>query len=94
MDDVINENDDRPVIAICYDFDKTLSPDDMQTWKFIPMTGMETKEFWDASNERAIENDMDLNLSWMLKMKEESEGKEVFTKQKLNAYGAGIELYP
>ena len=24
--------EDKPVLAICYDFDKTLSPDDMQSF--------------------------------------------------------------
>ena len=27
--------EERPVVAICYDFDKTLSPDDMQAQGFI-----------------------------------------------------------
>ena len=27
-------------MAICYDFDKTLSPDDMQTFTLIPSFGM------------------------------------------------------
>ena len=27
--------EDRPVVAICYDFDKTLSTDDMQAQGFI-----------------------------------------------------------
>lgn len=31
--------EDRPVVAICYDFDKTLSPDDMQAQGFIQKVG-------------------------------------------------------
>ena len=93
-EELSEEVENKPVVAICYDFDKTLSPNDMQAWDFIPKIGMDAKAFWDASNERAKNNDMDINLSWMLKMKEESEGKEVFTKQKLINYGAGIELFP
>lgn len=27
--------EDKPVVAICYDFDKTLSPDDMQAQGYI-----------------------------------------------------------
>lgn len=30
IDKDIRIKEDRPVLAICYDFDKTLSPDDMQ----------------------------------------------------------------
>lgn len=33
---MIKENEpDNPVLAICYDFDKTLSPDDMQAQGYI-----------------------------------------------------------
>ena len=31
--------EDKPVIAICYDFDKTLSPEDMQAQGFIQDIG-------------------------------------------------------
>lgn len=35
-----------PVVAICYDFDKTLSPDDMQAQGFIQSVGYEISKFW------------------------------------------------
>ena len=35
----------RPKIAICYDFDKTLSPDDMQTFTLIPSFGVDKETF-------------------------------------------------
>ena len=37
----------KPIIALLYDFDKTLSPTDMQEYDFIKNLGMSPKEFWD-----------------------------------------------
>ena len=39
-----------PVLAICYDFDKTLSPDDMQAQGFIQSLNVDVNEFWRESN--------------------------------------------
>lgn len=38
--------EDKPVLAICYDFDKTLSPDDMQAQGYIQSVGYDVGEFW------------------------------------------------
>lgn len=62
------ENRTRPRIAICYDFDKTLSPDDMQTFTLIPSFGIDKAVFWEASNRLAIENRMDKNLAWLYEL--------------------------
>lgn len=35
----------KPRMAICYDFDKTLSPDDMQSFTLIPSLGMRPEDF-------------------------------------------------
>lgn len=35
----------KPVVAICYDFDKTLSPDDMQAQGYIQSVGDEVESF-------------------------------------------------
>ena len=35
----------RPILAIMYDFDHTLSPRDMQEYGFIPDLGMEADAF-------------------------------------------------
>lgn len=40
-----NIREKTPRMAICYDFDKTLSPDDMQTFTLIPSLGMDNSEF-------------------------------------------------
>ena len=43
-------------MAICYDFDKTLSPDDMQTFTLIPSFGIKKQEFWDEADDLAKKN--------------------------------------
>ena len=37
-------NENRPIFALMYDFDKTLSPKDMQEYGFIPGIKMEAEE--------------------------------------------------
>lgn len=59
-------------IALCYDFDKTLSPEDMQTYTFIPSVGMESATFFTESNAEAERHHMDRNLAWMKKMLDEA----------------------
>lgn len=83
----------RPVLAICYDFDKTLSPDNMQAQGYIQSVGYDVDRFWAESDQMATENDMDGNLAYMLKMVQESEGKLLFTRQSLAEYGAGVKLF-
>ena len=86
--------EDRPVVAICYDFDKTLSPNDMQAQGYIQSVGYDIGEFWKESNSLAENNDMDQNLAYMYKMVKESEGHFVFNRKTLQEYGAKVKLFP
>ena len=86
--------EDKPVLAICYDFDKTLSPDDMQAQGYIQSVGYDVGEFWTESNELAVKNDMDQNLAYMLLMKKKAAGKVLFTRKALEEYGAKVTLFP
>ena len=86
--------EELPVIAICYDFDKTLTPDDMQAQGFIQSVGYDVPEFWKESNGLAENNDMDQNLAYMFKMMEAAEGQVLFTKDSLKRYGAQVRLFP
>ncbi|MFC2821504.1 MAG: HAD family hydrolase [Sphaerochaeta sp.] len=83
-----------PIIAICYDFDKTLSPEDMQAQGFIQALGFDVKDFWEKSNKLAKENDMDQNLSYMYEMSSESRGSEqCLTRDYLAGYGKKIQFF-
>lgn len=83
-----------PVLAICYDFDKTLSPDDMQAQGYIQEVGYDVKDFWKESNELAEDNDMDQNLAYMYKMVEKAHGKFIFNRSALEDYGSRVRLFP
>ena len=83
-----------PVLAICYDFDKTLSPDDMQAQGYIQSVGYNVADFWAESNELAHENEMDENLAYMFLMIQKAKGKVLFTRKTLQEYGAKVELFP
>lgn len=82
-----------PVLAICYDFDKTLSPDDMQAQGYIQSVGYDVERFWQETNELATKNEMDGNSAYMLKMVKEAEGNLVFTRRALEDYGSRVALF-
>lgn len=87
--------EDKPVLAICYDFDKTLSPDNMQAQGYLQSIGYEkTDEFWAKSNKLAENNDMDQNLAYMYLMLKLADGRIAVNKQKFEDYGAKVKLYP
>ena len=44
------EKGDKPILAICYDFDKTLTPTDMQNQGFIQSLGYDIESIWKNSN--------------------------------------------
>lgn len=86
--------EDRPVLAICYDFDKTLSPDDMQAQGYIQSVGYEVESFWKESNGLAESNDMDQNLAYMYTMIQKARGRFIFNRKTLMDYGAKVSLFP
>ena len=86
--------EEKPVVAICYDFDKTLSPDDMQAQGYIQSVGFDIADFWRETNMLAEKNDMDQNLAYMLKMVKEAEGNLVFSRKTLAEYGSHVSLFP
>lgn len=85
--------DKKPILAICYDFDKTLSPDDMQAQGYIQSVGYNVCDFWKEADILSKDNDMDQNLAYMYKMIEKAQGKLLFTKQTLNDYGSRVTLF-
>ena len=83
-----------PVLAVCYDFDKTLSPDDMQAQGYIQSVGYDVEQFWKESRAFAKAHEMDANLAYMYKMIEEAEGQLVFSKKALMDYVSRVKLFP
>lgn len=86
--------EDRPVLAICYDFDKTLSPNDMQAQGYIQSVEYEVESFWKESNGLAESNDMDQNLAYMYTMIQKARGRFIFNRKTLMDYGAKVSLFP
>ena len=82
------------VLAICYDFDKTLSPTDMQAQGYIQSVGYDVNEFWEKTDALALANDMDSNLAYMYVMMEEARGRLIFNREKLEEYGSRVQLFP
>ena len=85
----------KPIIAIMYDFDKTLCTRDMQEYTFIPSVGMEAHEFWRHVAVVAAEEVMDSILAYMYCMVEVShQSGNPITRESLVTCGKDIEYYP
>ncbi len=86
---MITEN----VLAICYDFDRTLTPYEMQAQGYIQQINENVDEFWALATKLAIDNQMDPNLSYMYLMLNGAKGKFQVKKEKLIEFGAKVKLY-
>ena len=85
----------KAIVAIMYDFDKTLSTKDMQEYGFIPKLGLSAKEFWNESGALARQEQMDSILAYMrLMLKKASEKSLPVTRDKFVELGKDIEYYP
>ena len=85
----------QPIVALLYDFDKTLCTTDMQNYAFIPSLGMTPAEFWEVANAFGRRNRIDGILAYMYTMIRESQAKGLpFTRQDLVEKGRNIVLFP
>lgn len=85
----------RPVIAIMYDFDKTLCTKDMQEYTFIPNVGMKASDFWDESGTLSKEKKMDGILAYMYLMLDKARSSHIkIQREEFVKLGADLELYP
>lgn len=85
---------ERPIVAIMYDFDKTLCTKDMQDYSFIPSLGMTESEFWSFANELGTNEHMDSVLAYMYAMVKMSKDRNIpLLRQKLVDMGKNVELY-
>lgn len=83
-----------PIVAIMYDFDRTLCTKDMQDYSFIPSLGMTESEFWHFSNSLAQKEHMDSILAYMYAMVKFSKDKDIpLLREKLVNMGKNVELF-
>lgn len=86
---------DRPIVALLYDFDKTLCTQDMQNYAFIPSLGMEPADFWQEANVFGRKEHMDGILAYMYTMLRKSREKGLpLNRQALVEKGRDIVLFP
>lgn len=85
----------KPTIAIMYDFDKTLTTRDMQEYTFIPKLGMQAPAFWDKANALAEEQKMDSILAYMKLMLDESKKRsQPIRREDFVSLGSNLEFFP
>ena len=84
----------KPIVALIYDFDNTLSTRDMQEFTFIPALGLEASEFWKKTDEIAHNSEMDHILSYMYLMAKEAKNKNIsLSREALREMGKDVQFF-
>ncbi|MCQ2914494.1 MAG: haloacid dehalogenase-like hydrolase [Alphaproteobacteria bacterium] len=81
-------------MAICYDFDGTLAPGNMQEYGFIESIGKEPQDFWNTVNSLAKNQGMDGISCCMYFMLKEAKYRDIAIKREdFNKLGKNITLF-
>ena len=84
----------KPIACLIYDFDKTLSPNNMQEYGFLPGLGIAPDDFWAECRAFSLEHKMDGILTYMYKMVEKSRGVMPLTREALGKLGETVAFFP
>lgn len=84
----------RPIVALIYDFDGTLSPGNMQEFGFIQAVGKTPEQFWTMSDTLATGQDASNVLAYMKMMFDEARKNGIsLRRESFRGFGADIELF-
>ena len=84
----------RPIVALIYDFDGTLSPGNMQEFGFIQAVGFSPSEFWEESNRIASGQDASDVLSYMKQMFDAAKASGIkLRRESFREFGSMIGLF-
>ena len=84
----------KPIVALIYDFDGTLSPGNMQEFGFIQAVGKTPKEFWTMSDGLAAGQDASNVLSYMKMMFDEAKDNGITLRRSdFRKFGKDIQLF-
>jgi phosphoserine phosphatase len=84
----------KPIVALIYDFDGTLSPGNMQEFAFIEAIGANKAEFWKENGELAKSQDADQILTYMYLMLKKAREKNISLKRdSFKEFGKSVELF-
>ena len=84
----------KPIVALIYDFDGTLSPGNMQEFGFIQSIGKTPSEFWKLSDGIAVKYDASNVLSYMKLMFDEARRNDIHLRREdFKKFGKDIELF-
>ena len=83
-----------PIVALIYDFDKTLSPRDMEEYSFMPGIGVEPEDFWGRCAEFSRLHQMDGILTYMYLMQKLARGRMELTREAMEKLGEAVEFFP
>lgn len=87
----------KPIVALLYDFDKTLCTKDMQEYTFMPQLGLTPEDFWAEANALSTHDKMDSVLAYMylmIKKMRASSTELRFTRSDISALGNAVEFFP
>ena len=83
-----------PIVALIYDFDKTLSPRDMEEYSFMPGIGVEPDDFWGRCAEFSRQHQMDGILTYMYLMQKLAKGRMDLNREAMEKLGEAVEFFP
>jgi phosphoserine phosphatase len=81
-------------MAICYDFDGTLAPGNMQEHSLLPALNLRPEQFWKEVKAFANQNNMNENLAYMfLTLEKAKQNKHQIKRDSFKEHGKNITLF-